>query len=306
MTRGNWQAWRELLRAANVFTAVSNVAAGALVAGGPWPDPWALLAAGIASALLYEAGMVLNDAFDAELDARERPERPLPSGRITRQAAFFTGWMLLAGGVAVASLASFRTASAGPLAAALCLAVMIVLYDSGLKQIWAGPLALGWCRTLNILLGGSIAPAFTTDPQAAQSLWIVAAAVGAYAASLTWLARFEVAVDSRAAVRGSLAVAALSLGVLAWWGSAWARTPWLPLWLLGVGVMIALVGGGIAQGLWNRPTPQNVRQQAGRMILGYLAIDAYLAGMSAGWWAAAAIASLAVPARLAARRTPMT
>ena len=33
---------------------------------------------------LYAAGMVLNDAFDAELDARERPERPIPSGRISR------------------------------------------------------------------------------------------------------------------------------------------------------------------------------------------------------------------------------
>ena len=29
--------------------------------------------------------MVLNDVFDAEVDARERPERPIPSGRVSLQ-----------------------------------------------------------------------------------------------------------------------------------------------------------------------------------------------------------------------------
>ena len=31
--------------------------------------------------------MVLNDVFDAEVDAREQPDRPIPSGRVSRRAA---------------------------------------------------------------------------------------------------------------------------------------------------------------------------------------------------------------------------
>ena len=76
----------------NVFTAASNVIAGFLIASGQWSPAVVLATLIAASACLYAAGMVLNDAFDAELDARERPERPIPSGRIARRAAFAAGW----------------------------------------------------------------------------------------------------------------------------------------------------------------------------------------------------------------------
>ena len=43
--------------------------------------------------------MYLNDAFDREIDARERPERPIPSGRIGAGPVFAIGFGLLAAGV---------------------------------------------------------------------------------------------------------------------------------------------------------------------------------------------------------------
>ena len=94
------RAWLELLRLPNVFTAVADVAMGYLVTQATLD---ALAAAGraliIASAALYLAGMVLNDKFDATLDALERPERPIPSGRISAQTASRLGFGLLALGV---------------------------------------------------------------------------------------------------------------------------------------------------------------------------------------------------------------
>ena len=39
--------------------------------------------------------MVLNDAFDIDLDREEQPYRPLPSGRISLAAARWLGWNLL-------------------------------------------------------------------------------------------------------------------------------------------------------------------------------------------------------------------
>ena len=79
----------QLVRLPNLFTAVADVAMGFFVAQpllaerrlGMWE--WAALGTlAAASVLLYAAGVVLNDWFDLEIDRQERPERPLPSGRI--------------------------------------------------------------------------------------------------------------------------------------------------------------------------------------------------------------------------------
>ena len=76
-------AWLQLLRLPNVFTAVADVTMGFLVTptGFEPKQNFALLV--VASSLLYLSGMVLNDVFDAEIDADERPERPIPSGRVS-------------------------------------------------------------------------------------------------------------------------------------------------------------------------------------------------------------------------------
>src|SRR5690606_7298532 len=57
-----------------------------------------LLALIIATIGLYGGGVVFNDVFDADLDARERPERPIPSGKVSvggatklAMALFFAG-----------------------------------------------------------------------------------------------------------------------------------------------------------------------------------------------------------------------
>ncbi len=78
------RAYVELLRLPAVFTAMADVALGFLFTH-PTLEPWRIFVAlWLASSSLYLAGMVLNDVFDAQLDARERPERPIPSGRIAR------------------------------------------------------------------------------------------------------------------------------------------------------------------------------------------------------------------------------
>ena len=86
------RAYLQLLRLPNVFTALADVAMGLLVAGGALDNWHVLVPLGIASAGLYLAGMVLNDWFDAELDARERPSRPIPSGAFRRRPR--SGWDL--------------------------------------------------------------------------------------------------------------------------------------------------------------------------------------------------------------------
>lgn len=187
-------AYWQLLRGANVFTALSNVIAGFLIVHGAWAPAETLVALLAASALLYSAGMVLNDAFDAEIDAVERPERPIPSRRISRHAALNLGWTLLACGLACAATAAWRATSSAPVVVSACLALTIVLYDGGLKHVAAGPWAMGWCRTLNVLLGASVAENLSGQWHA----WIYAVAVGLYTVTLTYIARGEATGDSLA------------------------------------------------------------------------------------------------------------
>jgi hypothetical protein len=67
------------------------------------------------------------------------------------------------------------------------LAFAIVRYDRVLKSTWIGPVAMAWCRVLNVLLGASIA----------SHLWrqwpaiLFAAGVGVYTLVLTYIARSE-------------------------------------------------------------------------------------------------------------------
>src|SRR5438445_670168 len=105
---GRPRAYLELIRAPAVFTALADVMLGFFFAYRPslffeallpWTPPWTLLAMLLgASALLYAAGMVLNDFFDAQVDARERPRRPIPSARVSRRTAGWLGAVLLVGG----------------------------------------------------------------------------------------------------------------------------------------------------------------------------------------------------------------
>ncbi len=63
---------------------MADVALGFLLTHDPAAGlPWGVFALLVgASACLYEAGMALNDVFDVEIDRQERPDRPIPSGRV--------------------------------------------------------------------------------------------------------------------------------------------------------------------------------------------------------------------------------
>jgi 4-hydroxybenzoate polyprenyltransferase len=116
-------------RVSNLPTVWTNMLTGIVLAGGAVADSrvWLLLAA---LTLFYVAGMYLNDAFDADIDAVERPERPIPAGRVSRSTVFTAGFAMLA--IAIALLfAAGRVAGTGvwPGMAGLALAGVIVFYN---------------------------------------------------------------------------------------------------------------------------------------------------------------------------------
>lgn len=138
----------ELVRAPAALSVPGDVVAGAAAAGALGPRTPALATA---SVLLYWAGMAANDWADRKLDAVERPERPIPSGRISPGAAVGLAAGLTAAGVGLAAAAGGRRAAA----VAVPLAATIWGYDLLAKNTAAGPAVMAACRGLDVLLGAA-------------------------------------------------------------------------------------------------------------------------------------------------------
>lgn len=173
------------MRPANVVTAVSDILAGIAISGfflHRAEDYTAVLWLILSTMGLYAGGVVMNDVFDADLDAIERPERPIPSGLIRVTEAGVFGITLLAMGVFCAFLVSGLSGSL-----ALATALAAVIYDKWSKHhFFLGPLNMGTCRGLNLLLGISIVPSEVTD------LWYLAIVPILYIAAITMISRGEV------------------------------------------------------------------------------------------------------------------
>lgn len=140
--------WAELLRVSALCSVPGDALAGAAAAGRR-PDS-ATLRAAAASLCLYQAGMALNDWSDRELDATERPHRPLPSGRITPRAALTAATVLTAAGLGLAATTG-RTAAL----TATALAGTVWAYDLRVKDTPAAPVAMAAARALDLLLGAT-------------------------------------------------------------------------------------------------------------------------------------------------------
>jgi 4-hydroxybenzoate polyprenyltransferase len=145
MIRGS--ALVRLVRAPAALTVLGDTLAGAAAAGRPLRGR--RLALPVASVALYWAGMALNDYVDRAVDARERPERPIPSGLISPGQALAVAAGLTVGGFALAAAGGGRDA----LRVATPLAGAIWAYDWWLKPTPGGPVSMAACRGLDVLLG---------------------------------------------------------------------------------------------------------------------------------------------------------
>ena len=194
-----------LMRLANIVTAVSDILAGIAISGFLLnkPDDFAPMVWLILSTIgLYGGGVVMNDVFDAELDAVERPERPIPSGLVSKTEASVLGFLLLGGGVVLAFLVSVFS---GVLS--LTIAIAAVAYDKwGKHHTIMGPLNMGLCRGLNLLLGLSIVPS-----QVGQ-YWFLAIVPIIYIAAITMISRGEVYGGKRLTLIAAAVLYLLAMG----------------------------------------------------------------------------------------------
>ena len=145
----NWRVHLALGRVSNLPTVWTNVLAGATLAATP-SATGVLAALVLGLSLFYVGGMYLNDAFDRKIDAAERPERPIPSGRVSAREVFVIGGAMLGLGLVILVAASWWHGQPvwGALGSGLLLAGLITYYDARHKGNPLSPLLMGLCRVL--------------------------------------------------------------------------------------------------------------------------------------------------------------
>ena len=182
----NIKAYLQLCRPANIITAIADILAGVAIANFATPitevNAFGVLLLCISTVGLYGGGIVFNDIFDLELDKIERPERAIPSGRISLQNAFIFGTMLLLIGI----ISAFLNKSLSGIIASL-VAILALVYDKyGKHHSFLGPMNMGLCRGGNLILGMSIVASTVSE------WWWLGILPVCYIAAITMISRGEV------------------------------------------------------------------------------------------------------------------
>ncbi|MGH7998534.1 MAG: UbiA-like protein EboC [Brasilonema sp.] len=263
-------AYLQLLRPANIVTAWADVLAGFAASGCVVfftlssshliPLAWLLLA----TTGLYGGGIVFNDVFDAEIDAIERPERPIPSGRASRKEASILGGLLLSVGILAASQVSWVSATL-----ACGIAAAAILYDAYSKHhpIF-GPLNMGLCRGGNLMLGVSAVSPMVSN------YWFLALIPIVYIAAITTLSRGEV--HGGKSSTGAIALILIGIVIAGLLGLSWLEN----YHLLAVLPFVMLLAARVLVPFLNavsKPSPENIRTAVRVGVLSLIVLDATIA-----------------------------
>lgn len=139
-----------ILRPLNGVMSAIAVLIGAFVAGGPIGTP--VYMGMISVFLISGAGMVINDFYDIEIDKINKPDRPIPSGKIREQTALFYAAVLFIAGIALAYFINIETMFTAIIASALLLA-----YAAQLKKtMLMGNVLVSAMVALTFIYGGMI------------------------------------------------------------------------------------------------------------------------------------------------------
>jgi UbiA prenyltransferase family len=291
------RAVAELVRAPAALTVPGDALAGAAAAG--WPFGAATPVLALSSTLLYWAGMALNDYADRDLDAVERPERPIPSGRVRPGFALGLSAGLTAAAIGAAGLAGGRRA----LGVAVPLAATVWAYDLVLKATPAGPAAMAAARSLDVLLGAGTGRL--------REAMAPAVMVGAHTLAVTALSRREVTGGGPVLPATSLATTSAVAVAAAAWPVArrgHGRAARLLRHVAGTGLLGSYVStAGRAQlAAVADPGADRIRRAVGAGILGLIPLQASLTARAGALPTAAAVAAGYPLARRLSRKVSPT
>lgn len=271
--------YARLARPANLPTAAADILAGVAVAGAVSTADKDILIADVlgidvlylvlASVLLYAGGVILNDVFDYRIDAVERPERPIPSGLIPLKLAAIYGGIVLFLGIILAFLVHSISGWV-----AVALAASIILYDAIAKKYdFLGPLSMGVCRGVNLILGMSILGTL--------GYWWMATIPIVYIFAITLISRGEVHGENKNHI--VLAGVLYAIVIFAVLSLAYVYTDTILFPLLFLVLFSILVFRPLIKA-HSENSPQNIKKAVMAGVLSLVVLDASIAVSFSIWW----------------------
>jgi len=179
-----------LVRLPNLFTLPSNILVGMATVSSlafTLTSFTQFLLLVTISVLLYCVGIVLNDLYDFDIDKKERPNRPLPSGKISRRSAIVLVTIFSTLALILSLQVSFST-----LVISTILFSVIFGYDKYLKNTHAGPFTIASARVMNILLGTSVSLRSVDSYSQIVTLTFVVIITFVYVSLIGFISRYEV------------------------------------------------------------------------------------------------------------------
>ena len=299
---GGVKAWLSLFRPPNLLTVPGDPLVGAMLSAGTLgvvPSGTEVFATMGAALCLYAGGLLANDFFDRHVDARERPNRPIPSSAVNAMSVLVMAILLTGAGLLVAAQAG----RAAFLTACL-LATTSWFYNAiGKKMVCLAPANMGLCRGLSLLMGASV---MGFSILSAPPILIATALIFSYIALVTIAARHEASPNAKTvgedAVPGVrnlvqqeptqtpawvswalpviVVIGLLALMIVRWKGSVPAlcfSVSGLTLGLAGMAVVWAIVW---SIQLYRAASPREIQQSIGGLIRGLLLIQAAVCASS--------------------------
>lgn len=269
------------MRPANIVTAVADILAGVVIAG--FADleeslsSWGLVFLPIISTIgLYGGGVVLNDVFDAKLDSLERPERPIPSGIVSKANATALALSLYIMALIAAAFIHPTIFSLSFLFAVI-IAVLATVYDKwGKHHSLTGPVNMGLCRGFNLLLGMSI------NPAAVMQYWWLGIFPVIYIGAITMISRDEVYGGKRITLYLAAFFYLIILSAIAWFAVEKNHLLYAAGFIL---FFAGMIGVPLSKAIQN-PVAQNIRKSVKAGVLAVILMNAsWAAAFGAIGWA---------------------
>ena len=292
------KGYLQLMRPANIITAWADIllgyaAASALTGGINNLDIVTLGALILATTGLYGGGVVFNDVCDAALDTVERPERPIPTGRVSLKGAIALGTALLLVGIIAAATVSNLSAIL-----ACIVALTALVYDKwGKHHTLLGPLNMGACRGGNLLLGASAVPAAVGDR------WYLALIPIVYIAAITAISQGEVKGGKK--TTGIMAIVLIAVVISSILGLGLLSEYSLLITLPFLALFTALVLPPFIKAATN-PSPELIQMAVKAGVLSLIVLDATIAAGFANWIYGLLLLALLPLSRLLARLFAVT
>ena len=269
-----------LMRPANIVTAIADILAGIIISGYLTSSGYSYLPVFLlvlSTIGLYGGGVVFNDVFDAEIDKTERPERPIPSGLISKKSATLVATLLLL----MAVVSAFFVHKGGLLSLSVLFAIIIaiaaVVYDKwGKHHAFLGPVNMGLCRGLNLLLGMSIIPAAVR-----QFGWLGIFPI-IYIGAITMISRDEVHGGKKKTLYAAAVFYFFVLAAISWFAYVNNYLLYAISFIILFGIMILLP---LSKAIKD-PIAKNIRQSVKAGVLAVILMNAaWAAAFGAIGWA---------------------